>query len=112
MQATRLASGMMRVAGAAAFEGDAALRPEGKAGALVRTLASHAAYYQRWAKTWEFQALLKARPVAGDMGLGEAYVGIVSPLIWSAVERDHFVDDVRAMRRRVVDHTKSSLRNA
>jgi glutamate-ammonia-ligase adenylyltransferase len=46
------------------------------------------------------------------MELGEAYVGFVSPLIWSAVQREHFVDDVRAMRRRVVDHAKSSLRSA
>ena len=53
---------------------DAALRPEGKAGPLVRTLASHRGYYERWAKTWEFQALLKARPVAGDLDLGREYV--------------------------------------
>ena len=46
---------------------DAALRPEGKAGPLSRTMASHHSYYERWAKTWEFQALLKARPVAGDL---------------------------------------------
>jgi glutamate-ammonia-ligase adenylyltransferase len=114
---TQLAAGMMRLCGEVTAEGsiwqvDAGLRPEGKSGPLVRTLASHAAYYQRWAKTWEFQALLKARPVAGDMELGEAYVGFVSPLIWSAVERAHFVEDVRAMRRRVVDHAKSSLRSA
>ena len=114
---TQLASGMMRLCGEVTAEGsiwqvDAGLRPEGKSGPLVRTLASHAAYYQRWAKTWEFQALLKARPVAGDLDLGEAYVGFVSPLIWSAVERDHFVEDVRAMRRRVVDHARASLRSA
>ncbi|HWG24313.1 bifunctional [glutamine synthetase] adenylyltransferase/[glutamine synthetase]-adenylyl-L-tyrosine phosphorylase [Actinospica sp.] len=114
---TQLAAGMMRLCGEVTAEGaiwqvDAALRPEGKSGPLVRTLASHAAYYQRWAKTWEFQALLKARPVAGDMELGAAYVGFVSPLIWSAVQRDHFVDDVRAMRRRVVDQAKTSLRGA
>ena len=114
---TQLASGLMRLCGEVTAEGsiwqvDAGLRPEGKSGPLVRTLASHAAYYQRWAKTWEFQALLKARPVAGDMDLGEAYVGFISPLIWSAVERDHFVEDVRAMRRRVVDHTRASLRSA
>ena len=53
---------MMRLASDTFFEVDAALRPEGKQGALVRTLDSHIAYYQRWAKTWEFQALLKARP--------------------------------------------------
>ncbi|HEY0807127.1 MAG TPA: bifunctional [glutamine synthetase] adenylyltransferase/[glutamine synthetase]-adenylyl-L-tyrosine phosphorylase, partial [Pseudonocardiaceae bacterium] len=108
-RATRLASGMMRVAGAAAFEVDAALRPEGKAGALVRTLDGHAAYYQRWARTWEFQALLKARPVAGDTALGQAYLDVVTPLVWTAAERDGFVADVRAMRRRVEDHVPSEL---
>jgi glutamate-ammonia-ligase adenylyltransferase len=111
---TQLAAGMMRLCSEITAEGsiwevDAALRPEGKSGPLVRTLASHAAYYQRWAKTWEFQALLKARSVAGDLNLGEAYIALISPLIWSAVEREHFVEDVRAMRRRVVDHTKASL---
>ena len=70
---TRVAGEMMRLASEAFFEVDAALRPEGKAGALVRTLDSHIAYYQRWAKTWEFQALLKARPCVGDAELGRAY---------------------------------------
>ena len=52
------------------FPVDPNLRPEGRNGPLVRTLASHLAYYERWAKTWEFQALLKARPAAGDMRAG------------------------------------------
>ena len=42
--------------------------PRARTAPLVRTVASHRAYYERWAKTWEFQALLKARPVAGDPG--------------------------------------------
>ena len=83
---------------------DAALRPEGKDGPLVRSLASHEAYYRRWARTWEFQALLKARPVAGDLELGQRYVDMVSPMVWSASERPHFVEDVQAMRRRVEQH--------
>ena len=67
---------MMRACSEVTAEGtiwpvDAALRPEGKSGPLVRTVASHAGYYQRWAQTWEFQALLKARPVAGDLELGQ-----------------------------------------
>jgi glutamate-ammonia-ligase adenylyltransferase len=66
-------------------------------------LASHVAYYQRWAKTWEFQALLKARPVAGDLALGHAYVDALSPLVWQAAERPDFVADVQQMRRRVED---------
>ncbi|MGW4065634.1 bifunctional [glutamine synthetase] adenylyltransferase/[glutamine synthetase]-adenylyl-L-tyrosine phosphorylase [Amycolatopsis sp. NPDC004747] len=105
--ATRLASTMMRVVGKACFEVDAALRPEGKAGALVRTVDSHHGYYQKWAKTWEFQALLKARPVAGDAELGRQYAEMVAPLVWSAADRENFVAEVQQMRRRVEGHVPS-----
>ena len=103
---TALAAGLMRACSTTTPEGalwsvDAALRPEGKSGPLVRTLASHAAYYERWAKTWEFQALLKARPVAGDLALGRAFCAAVAPLVWTAGDRPNFVEDVQAMRRRV-----------
>ncbi|MCW2608319.1 MAG: glutamine-synthetase adenylyltransferase [Frankiales bacterium] len=99
--ATALASGMVRVCGDVAWPVDAGLRPEGKQGPLTRTLDSHVAYYRRWARTWEFQALLKARPVAGDAALGADYARAVAPLVWSAGERPAFVEDVQAMRRRV-----------
>ena len=107
--ATQLATHLMRVCSEQTAEGtiwpvDANLRPEGRAGALVRTLAGHRAYYERWAKTWEFQALLKARPVAGDRELGRAYAEAVSPFVWAAAGREGFVDDVQAMRRRVLQH--------
>ncbi len=104
--ATALATGTVRACSVATEAGaiwpvDTALRPEGRTGPLVRTLASHEAYYRRWAKTWEFQALVKARPIAGDLQLGAAYVDRLSPLVWSAAERPGFVEDVQAMRRRV-----------
>ncbi|MFD3607610.1 bifunctional [glutamine synthetase] adenylyltransferase/[glutamine synthetase]-adenylyl-L-tyrosine phosphorylase [Streptomyces atroolivaceus] len=107
--ATRLAAHLMRICSDTTVEGtiwpvDANLRPEGRNGPLVRTLSSHLAYYQRWAKTWEFQALLKARPVAGDPELGAEYVEAVSPLVWQAADRENFVSDVQKMRRRVVDN--------
>ncbi|WP_344968228.1 bifunctional [glutamine synthetase] adenylyltransferase/[glutamine synthetase]-adenylyl-L-tyrosine phosphorylase [Streptosporangium fragile] len=110
--ATRLAQGMMRACSASTPEGslwqvDAALRPEGKAGPLVRTLASHQAYYRRWAKTWEFQALLKARPVAGDAELGGQYVDTMNEMVWQAATREKFVEDVQAMRRRVEAHIRA-----
>ena len=108
-RATKLASRMMQVAGEACFEVDANLRPEGRRGELVRTLDGHLSYYHRWAKTWEFQALLKARPIAGDPELGESYRASVAPLVWSATERDDFVADVQAMRRRVEDHVKPEI---
>ena len=107
--ATQLAVHLITICGEHTSEGtiwpvDAALRPEGTAGPLVRTLASHRGYYERWAKTWEFQALLKARPVAGDLALGREYVAMVAPMVWSAAERKGFVEDTQAMRRRVVDN--------
>ncbi|WP_067572811.1 bifunctional [glutamine synthetase] adenylyltransferase/[glutamine synthetase]-adenylyl-L-tyrosine phosphorylase [Nocardia acidivorans] len=107
---TRLAAEMMSVGGAAFFDLDAALRPEGKAGALVRTLESHIAYYRRWARTWEFQALLKMRPATGDLELGQQYREALMPMVWAASERPDFVTDVQAMRRRVEDLVPADMR--
>ncbi|MQA64092.1 MAG: bifunctional [glutamine synthetase] adenylyltransferase/[glutamine synthetase]-adenylyl-L-tyrosine phosphorylase [Actinophytocola sp.] len=107
--ATRVASTMMQLVGSACFEVDAALRPEGKAGALVRSIDGHAAYYKKWARTWEFQALLKARPIAGDEALGADYVDVVAPMVWVAAERENFVADVQSMRRKVEKHLPAEL---
>ncbi|GAA4403226.1 bifunctional [glutamine synthetase] adenylyltransferase/[glutamine synthetase]-adenylyl-L-tyrosine phosphorylase [Fodinibacter luteus] len=111
--ATDLATRLMRICSASTATGalwqvDPALRPEGKNGPLVRTVASHLSYYERWAKTWEFQALLKARPVAGDTEVGRAYCEAVQPMVWQASTRENFVDDVQAMRRRVEQHIPSA----
>jgi glutamate-ammonia-ligase adenylyltransferase len=90
------------------WEVDANLRPEGKQGALVRSLESHLSYYDRWAKSWEFQALLKARPIAGDAELGAAYVAAVQPKVWTSAARENFVDSVQRMRERVTEHIPSA----
>ncbi|WP_104092395.1 bifunctional [glutamine synthetase] adenylyltransferase/[glutamine synthetase]-adenylyl-L-tyrosine phosphorylase [Arthrobacter sp. GMC3] len=90
------------------WEVDANLRPEGKDGPLVRTLDSYLSYYHRWANDWEFQALLKARVIAGDHELGERFEQAVSPLIWTSSEREGFVTSVQAMRRRVTANIKSA----
>lgn len=100
---TTVAAALMEICGHVAWPVDAALRPEGGRGPLVRTLASHLVYYQRWARTWEFQALLKARPVAGDASVGKAWLAALQPLIWHAAERPEAVEDVRAMRRRIIE---------
>jgi glutamate-ammonia-ligase adenylyltransferase len=106
---TALASGISRAISSVArepglWEVDANLRPEGKSGPLVRTLASHETYYARWAESWEFQALLKARAMAGDAVLGRKYEEAVAPLIWNSAGREGFVESVQAMRRRVTEH--------
>ncbi|GLI28983.1 glutamate-ammonia-ligase adenylyltransferase [Agromyces rhizosphaerae] len=107
--ATRLAMTMMRVLNGLSvepplWEVDPNLRPEGKDGALVRSLESHLTYYDRWAKTWEFQALLKARPIAGDAELGARYVAGVAPKVWAIASRENFVESVQKMRERVTEH--------
>jgi len=107
--ATKLANRMMRAMDATSSEPmlwqvDPNLRPEGKSGALVRTLDSHIAYYDRWAASWEFQALLKARPLAGNRELGEAYVAALNPKVWTSTKRENFVESVQKMRGRVLEH--------
>ncbi|NHU84391.1 bifunctional [glutamine synthetase] adenylyltransferase/[glutamine synthetase]-adenylyl-L-tyrosine phosphorylase [Kocuria sp. JC486] len=86
------------------WELDANLRPEGKDGPLSRTIDSHVRYYKKWAKSWEFQALLKARPMAGDRELGERYAQAITPFVWQSSQREGFVESVQAMRRRVTDN--------
>lgn len=109
-RATRWAGEFINIGTRVFFEVDAALRPEGKQGALVRTLSSHKKYYDRWAKTWEFQALLKARAMTGDVELGEKYVETLAPMVWAASEREDFVSDVQAMRRRVIENVPDEIR--
>ena len=85
------------------WEVDPNLRPEGKNGALVRTVSAHAAHYAKWAEPWEFQALLKARFAAGDQDLGNQYLLEVKPQIWGNRERSNLVQHARQMRKRVID---------
>jgi glutamate-ammonia-ligase adenylyltransferase len=59
---------------------DADLRPEGRDGPLSRSLASHRAYYERWSSAWEAQALLRARPAAGDADLAARFIEMIDPV--------------------------------
>ena len=63
---------------------DADLRPEGRQGALVRTLASYRSYYARWSEAWEAQALLRATFVAGDPDLGRRFLEMIDPIRYPA----------------------------
>jgi glutamate-ammonia-ligase adenylyltransferase len=59
---------------------DADLRPEGKTGPLARSLNSFQAYYQNWSSGWETQALLRAKPVAGDPSLNQEFMTLIDPI--------------------------------
>ncbi len=101
--ATRAAERLLRLVGGVTPEGrpyelDAALRPEGRDGPLVRSLDGYRAYYERWAATWESQALLKARPVAGDAAVGAAFVELVAPFVWPDRRRAAHVDELQALK--------------
>ena len=81
-----------------AYEVDANLRPEGKDGPLSRTIEGFQAYYDRWAKTWEFQALLKARPVAGDADLGREFLAMAEPFVWPDRRSAEAIAEIQAMK--------------
>ena len=105
--ANRLAGAVARICSAHTAAGtiwpvDANLRPEGKNGPLVRTLASMGAYYGKWAKNWEFQALIKARPMAGDLALANEFVDLVAERVWTVADDPGFVSETQAMRQRVI----------
>ena len=105
---TRLATRLARIISEPSLEPglwevDPNLRPEGKSGALVRRLEAHLSYYQKWAEDWEFQALLKARFVAGSQTLGRQYEQVIRPLVWERTNRAGIVENARNMRKRVLD---------
>jgi glutamate-ammonia-ligase adenylyltransferase len=87
---------------------DAALRPEGRAGSLSRSLGAMVEYYERHAATWERQALLKARPVAGDPVLGARFVEEVAPAVFPAVLAPTAIEDVRATKARVEERVRAA----
>ncbi|MDQ3982062.1 MAG: bifunctional [glutamine synthetase] adenylyltransferase/[glutamine synthetase]-adenylyl-L-tyrosine phosphorylase, partial [Actinomycetota bacterium] len=84
-----------------AFRVDAALRPEGKAGPLVRSLDSYLEYYERWSKPWEHLALLKARVSAGDVGLGDRFVAATRAYAYPAKLAPDALGEIRHLKARM-----------
>jgi glutamate-ammonia-ligase adenylyltransferase len=81
---------------------DADLRPEGRQGPLVRSLNAYAQYYARWSKVWEAQALLRARFVAGDDGLGREFEQLANGMRYprGGLTREQVVE-IRRIKARV-----------
>jgi glutamate-ammonia-ligase adenylyltransferase len=81
---------------------DAGLRPEGRQGPLVRSLGSYAEYYSRWSSPWEAQSLTRARPVAGELDLGQGFIDLINPLRWSdGGLSESSVREIRRIKARV-----------
>ena len=105
-QATSVVQEVLRLLGLAGPDPqmivDPDLRPEGKAGPLVRTLAGYASYYERWSLTWEAQALLRATPVAGDPDLGRAFCDLIRPIRWpEGGVSAHGIREIRTLKARM-----------
>jgi glutamate-ammonia-ligase adenylyltransferase len=84
-----------------AYRVDADLRPEGRNGPLARSIDSYAAYYERWAHTWEYQSLIKARPAAGDPTLGTAFTTLITPYVYPDTLPPDAIRDIRTMKARI-----------
>jgi glutamate-ammonia-ligase adenylyltransferase len=100
-EATRLAMSLRRfVDGPTPAERiwniDLDLRPEGKRGPVARSMEGYATYFHRWAHVWERQAMLRARPVAGDEGVARRFMALLEEFVWEPGLSD---DDVREIRR-------------
>jgi glutamate-ammonia-ligase adenylyltransferase len=80
---------------------DADLRPEGKNGPMVRSLESFAEYYRRWSLVWEAQALLRARPMAGDDALAADFMALINPIRYPESLSQQDIREVRRIKARV-----------
>jgi glutamate-ammonia-ligase adenylyltransferase len=85
----------------AAYRVDFRLRPEGQRGPLTRSLASTLAYYDTLGRTWERQALIKVRPIAGDMELGTEFVESVQPFVYKRFLSFAEINEIKAIKRKV-----------
>ncbi len=115
--ATKAAEGVLSVLGEVSPEGrayeiDTNLRPEGRSGALVRSLDGYLEYYDKWAKEWEFQALIKARAGAGNLEIAQTLVDRTRPLVFPTEVDSERIARIRKMKERVEDHAIRSARRA
>jgi glutamate-ammonia-ligase adenylyltransferase len=101
-RAAELAERVMRGIRDAGWEPDADLRPEGRNGPLARSVAGYLEYWQRYAETWEFQSLLRARAVAGDLDLGRRFESNAADFAYppEGITLDR-VAEIRRMRERI-----------
>ncbi len=102
----RLAAALVRMltahtAAGYAYRIDLRLRPEGRSGAVVRSLPSMLHYYQTLGRTWERQALIKARPCAGDLRLGQEFLQAIDPLIYRRYLTAEQIAEIKLMKRRI-----------
>lgn len=93
------------------YETDLRLRPSGSAGLLCCHIDGFKSYQQQQAWTWEHQALVRARGVAGDSSLLASFDKIRHDILTNARDTDALRDDVVAMRKKMRDHLNSGTQS-
>jgi len=83
------------------FRVDLDLRPEGRSGELVNSLRSAEVYYESWGRTWERSAMIKARPVAGDKGLGKEFLKMIHPFVYRRSIDFTALEEIKTMKERI-----------
>jgi glutamate-ammonia-ligase adenylyltransferase len=83
-----------------AWRVDLRLRPEGTRGPLVNALAAAERYYETWGRTWERAALVRARPVAGDLSFGARLLDALSPFVWRRTVDPSIADGMASLLSR------------
>jgi glutamate-ammonia-ligase adenylyltransferase len=86
---------------AGAYRIDLRLRPNGSRGPLARSLPATLSYYDTMGRTWERQALIKLRPVAGDLQLGEQFLAVVNPFVYRKYLSFAEINEIKALKRRI-----------
>ena len=94
------------------FRVDIRLRPESSAGVIARSMESYESYYEGWGELWERQALIKARPVAGDVDtLGQEFIRMIQPFVYQryldGVTLSEIKADIRATKARIEERIVS-----
>ncbi|MCS7159145.1 MAG: bifunctional [glutamate--ammonia ligase]-adenylyl-L-tyrosine phosphorylase/[glutamate--ammonia-ligase] adenylyltransferase [Gemmatales bacterium] len=82
-----------------AYRVDLRLRPEGRTGPLARSLNSTLSYYDTLGRTWERQALIKVRPIAGDMDLGRQFLQSIEPFVYRKYLSFSEINEIKAIKR-------------
>ncbi len=83
------------------FRTDLRLRPHGKTGGITNSIRGAELYYESWGDTWERAALIKARPVAGDIGLGEQVLKRVEPFVYRRYLDFAAIEEIQGLRTRL-----------
>ena len=83
------------------FRVDLGLRPEGKSGDMAISLLSAEIYYESWGQSWERAAMLKARPVAGNRGLGDRFLKLIEPFVHRRYLDYNLIEDIMAMKKKI-----------